>query len=284
MSPKGGHNRKSDEEKRLSGTYRKDRREGTKRPPRSAAERLAKAKGYTLDEVAKLYRALPSAETAVAPVESIGPAPRSLPHAARQVWEKLRPELEARGTYRGQRMLLENVCRAQARLEDPNLGEARYTGLLAQVARMTNTLMGLDAPAPSATPAPAGTAPMASPTAQFPDLLPGDTPPHRWGETALSADPVKRRREYLAALRFRYGDETADKAAREPPNNVWLGSGSPDSEGQARAIRTAKMTRIKNGTRPGDPTAPDTFRDEAGRIHRSGEPLEAAKPSLKAVH
>ena len=47
--------------------------------------------------------------------------------------------------------------------------------------------------------------------------------------TPLTADPVKRRREYLAALRWRYGNETADAAAREPANNVWLGGGGPSS-------------------------------------------------------
>jgi hypothetical protein len=231
MCPKGGHNRKSDAEKKLSGTFRKDRAEGTKRPPRDPLEKLIKAKGYTVTEVERLYDALPSAETASAPaVEPVGPAPKSLPHAARLAWEKLRPELDAKGTYRGRRLLLENYCRSQARLESPELSEARYTGLLSQVQKMLASLLAPEEPT-FTTPVPGQRSPAGGSEAEsgrrhpkYPDLLVGDTEPPRWSAVALTPDPVRRRREFIAWRRWKYGDAAAEEAQQMPENGVWLGA------------------------------------------------------------
>jgi hypothetical protein len=276
MSPKGGHNRKSDAEKKLSGTFRKDRGEGTKRLPRDPLERLANAKGYTAAQVRKLYAALPPPETAPAPVEPVGPAPRSLPLEARTVWEKLRGELDVKGSYRGRRLLLENYCRSQARLEDPKLERARYNSLLGQVRKMLDALLDLDVP-----PRPVSAAVSGQPSGaaesdatpgtkhpKYPDLLVGDIEPHRWSQVSLTTEPVRRRREFIAHLREKYGNAVADAEAKKPNSGVWLGAQPqpPDAEGQ-RAVRYSGMTRVRNGSNPSDPSAPDTFEDSDGRIH-----------------
>jgi hypothetical protein len=126
--------RKSDAEKRLAGTFRRDRREALAKPPGPRRVIQRSVKGASVPFLAVRGTPVP-----------VGKPPKGLSPVEKQEWVALSEQLGGR-VPPGQKNQFSYLVRASARLKDSTLSSSAFTHLMATCARMLASLQ----PAPEA--------------------------------------------------------------------------------------------------------------------------------------